>query len=110
MAAIGPGIIGASLVCVLLLGFALFIGIKKPYVIDVWKRALFIKIMGILLCLTYIGVNCTKKDGMVALYAPFAILTILLVVLIISVVLSVYDIKVYCEDTKAKFDPPFTTE
>jgi len=96
LVAIGPGVIGASLVSALFLGFALFIGIKKPYVIDIWKRALFIKIMGITLCLTYIGVNCTEEDGAIALYAPFVILTILLAVLITSVVLSINDIRIYC--------------
>ena len=59
LVAIGPGIIAIAFVCVLFTGFALFIGVKKPYTLGIWKRALFIKIMAVFLCLIYIGVIYT---------------------------------------------------
>ena len=54
---LGPGYLAPSVICGLYILIALYIAIKKPYMIGVWKRALFINISAVLLCFIYIGVS-----------------------------------------------------
>jgi len=90
---VGPGIVGPAVVCAIFLALALFIGIKKPYMLTIWKRALCMKITAVIISLIYLGVNITEKDSSFSLYAPFAIIALILTALIISLVFSIPYVK-----------------
>ena len=87
---------GPAVVCVIFFALALLIGIKKPYMLTIWKRALFIKITAVIINLIYLGVNITEKDSSFSLYAPLAIIAMILTALIISIIFSLPDLKEYC--------------
>ena len=106
---LGPGYIAPGVVCGIFIILALFVAVKKPYMLGIWKRALYVKIVAIVLCLIYVGVNFMSSDSSISLYAPFVIIILLLTTLIISVVYSLPDIKEYYLNTKSKIDIPLTT-
>lgn len=72
---------------------AVFILVKRPYVLDRWKRPLFNKTVSILLCLLYFGVNMLEESSSVVLYMPLVVLALLGATLVVAVYNGISEVK-----------------
>jgi hypothetical protein len=99
-----PSFIAPAGVSAVLILEALFFAIKKPYLLWDWKRALFLKMCAISICLIHLGDSLTAEGSTWTLYTPLAIPLILLVVLIVNIATSINFIKEYLSDIKSKLN------
>jgi hypothetical protein len=63
----------------------------------------------ITICLIHLSNDLTAEGSAWSLYAPLAILTILLAVLVVNIVLSISNIKDYISEVGSKLVPPIPT-
>ncbi len=85
--------ISVTIVCGIWLIELLFILIKKPYAIGLWKRPAANKALGIVICVLYAGASLTGPKSEMNTYIPLAVLGVLMVTLTYSSITVVKDIK-----------------
>lgn len=81
------------IVCAIWLTELLFILIKKPYAIGLWKRPAANKALGIVICVLYAGASLTDPKSVINTYIPLAVLGVLMITLTYSSITVVKDIK-----------------
>ena len=92
---LSPGFIAAGALAGIFSIEAIFIVIKKPYVLGFWKRPFLNKILTVVICLLYAGSSITATNSKINEYIPIAILLVLITVLIVNTIGSIQEIKEY---------------
>ena len=65
---------------------AIFIVIKKPYILGFWKRPFLNKILAAVVCLLFVGASITGTNSKINEYIPIGILLVLVVVIVIHTI------------------------
>lgn len=81
---LSTGAVAAGVPCALLLGEALFIGIKQSYLEGAWRRPLVLKVLAMTICLLFVVTALTSTKGLMNQLIPLVILLLLLVVIVMS--------------------------
>ena len=90
---LSPGFIAAGVIAGIFAIEAIFIVIKKPYILGFWKRPLLTKILAVVVCLLFVGASLTSTNSKINEYIPIGILLILIAVLVISTIGAIQEIK-----------------
>lgn len=93
MICLGAGMVSVTIVCAIWLIELLFILIKKPYTIGLWKRPVANKALGIVICVLYAGASLTDPKSAINTYIPLVVLGVLMITLTYSSITVVKDIK-----------------
>ena len=83
---LSPGFIAAGVIAGIFAIEAIFIVIKKPYILGFWKRPLLIKILAAIVCLLFVGASITGTNSKINEYIPIGILLVLVVVIVINAI------------------------
>ena len=83
---LSPGFIAAGVIAGIFAIEAIFIVIKKPYILGFWKRPLLTKILAAVVCLLFVGASLTGTNSKINEYIPIGILLVLVVVIVINAI------------------------
>ena len=90
---LSPGFIAAGVIAGIFGIEAIFIGIKRPYILGFWKRPLLNKILSAVICLFFVGASITATNSKINEYIPIAIILVLISVLVINTIGAIQELK-----------------
>ena len=90
---LSPGCIAAGVLAGIFAIEAIFIAIKKPYVLGFWKRPFLNKILTAIISLLYVGASLTATNSKINEYIPIGILLVLIAVLVVNTIGSIQELK-----------------
>ena len=94
---LSPGYLSISIPMLIFSIEAVFIIIKKHYILGRWKRPLFNKILAILICSCFLTASFVDTKSQLYEMLPFAILLILMATVITSAILAIKNIYYDCK-------------
>ena len=90
---LSPGFIAAGALAGIFAIEAIFIAIKKPYVLGFWKRPFLNKILTVAVCLLFVGASLTAINSKINEFIPIAIILVLILVLVINKIGAIQELK-----------------